>query len=192
MATNPQFPQKRVRDDHAHMDLIKGGRGRGWWPALIIVIAAAILIALIVWLPRAPKRTAAPAAAEVPPQPTANQVQLSDLKFTTPTPDGATNITGTVFNNGNTAITAIVAQATFQNLNGNNLQTVSGPFLGLKPDGTTQDFLSNPIKPGERRAFEMQVERVPEGWNRNLPAITLTQVASTPATKSVPAGTATP
>lgn len=191
MATNPQYPQ-RNRDDHAHMDLMKGGGGKGWWPLVIIVIAAAILIGLIVWLPRAPKRTVAPAGAQVPPQPTANQVQLTNLNFTTPTQGGATNITGTVYNNGNTAITAIMAQATFSNINGNNLETVTGPFLSLNPDGTTQDFLSNPIKPGERRAFEMRIERVPEGWNRNLPAIRLTEVASTPATKSIPAGTAKP
>jgi hypothetical protein len=186
MATNPRFPQNR-RDDHAHMDLIKGGRGKGWWPIVIIVVAAAILIALIVWLPRAPKRAPAPAAAEVPSQPTANQVRLSDLAFTTPTPAGATNITGTVFNNGNTAITSILAQATFNNINGNNLQTVTAPFLQLNADGTTQPFLNSPIIPGERRAFEMRINRVPEGWNRNLPAIKLVEVGATPTNQSVPA-----
>lgn len=192
MATNPKLPPQRpYRDDHAHMDLVKGGGRRSWWPLVIIVVAAAILIGLIAWLPRAPKQTRPPAAAQVPPQPTGNQVQLSDLNMTTTTTGGAMDITGMLYNNGNTAINAVLAQASFLNINGQTLENVSAPMLTLQADGTTQPFINNPIKPGERRPFEMRIDRVPEGWNRNLPALRLTDVAAQPANTSVPAGIAT-
>ncbi len=178
MVTNPQIPPRK-RDDHAHMDLLKGGRGRGWSPVVIIVVAAAILLALIVWLPRAPKNAhTAPSSAAVPPQATGQQVQLSDLQITPSTPSGAARLTGTVFNSGNTDITAIVGQATFMGANGQVAGQVTAPFLSLTQGGTTQPFLNDPIKPGERRAFEMQVNQVPQGWNHSMPALALTQVAA--------------
>lgn len=178
MATNPQIPPRK-RDDHAHMDLLKGGRGTGWWPVVIIVVTAAILIALIAWLPRAPRSAqTAPSSAAIPPQATGKQVQLSDLQITPSTPPGAARLTGTVYNNGNTDITAIVGQATFMGANGQVAGQVTAPFLALNQGGTNQPFLNDPIKPGERKAFEMQVNQVPQGWNHSMPALTLTQVAA--------------
>ena len=96
------------------------------------------------------------------------------------------NITGQLYNNGNTSINAVMAQATF--VNGQQLETVSAPLLSLRPDGTTHPLIDNPVKPGATRAFEMRIERGPEGWNRNLPAIRRTEVAANALSGSVPAG----
>ena len=187
MATNPQIPPREPRrDDHAHMDRIKGTSTKTWWPWLLILVSAAILAALIWWLPQSPKRTAAPSAAQVPAQPTGNQIQLSNLNMSTPTPGGAMRLTGTIYNAGNTSVNAIVAEGSFANINGNVLETIKAPMMHLQPDGTTVPFTQNPIKPGARSQFEMTFDRVPEGWNRNLPKLRIDQVGAQAPSGSVP------
>jgi hypothetical protein len=183
MATNPIPPQRGDKNDHARMTLVRGTQRRGWWPLLILLVAAALLIAIVALMPRGQRRmTPPPSAAEVPPQPTGNQVQLSDLKLVAPTPNGSGRLTGTVFNAGTTGISSIMAQAAFMGSDGRVAGQVTGPLLGLTTNGTSQPFLDNPIKPSERRAFAMDINQVPQGWNNGLPAITLTQVATQGAT----------
>lgn len=175
MATNPQFPERgpRLVDDHAKVETVK--QRNTWWPLVIIAAAAAILIALIVWLPRTPKQVIPPNSAQVPAQPTGSALQLTGLKMSAPTPGGAMNLTGSVLNNGNAALTGATVEASFRNINGQVLETKTVQMLGFN-DGQTYDFMQNPVKPGQTRAFELRFERVPEGWNHNLPELRIAQV----------------
>src|SRR5690348_1043696 len=86
MATNPQYPQhkgpqevKRYKDDHAKLQVPP--KRAFPWILLVIAVAAAILAALIYWLPQTPARHRPPSAAQVPQQPTGNQVQFFNLKM---------------------------------------------------------------------------------------------------------------
>jgi hypothetical protein len=178
MATNPQIPpDRKIRDDHAKVLLTRPRNT--WWPLVIIVVAAAILIALIVWLPRSPHRPAPPSAAQVPPQPTSPQVQLTGLQTSTATPGGAMNMTGTLVNNGNTSITGIQVKAIFRNITGQPLKTVTAQMEGLNPaNGEPVPFTTDPVSPGASRNFEIRFERVPEGWNHNLPDLAITNITA--------------
>ncbi len=79
MATSPQFPQ--YREEHPKFPLQRKKKAAPWVPFAIIV-AAAILIALIIWLPQTPKKQLSPNAALVSGQPTGAQVQFRDLRIT--------------------------------------------------------------------------------------------------------------
>ncbi len=176
MATTPQRPPEppRLQDDHAKVVVTKARNL--WWPIVIIVVAAAILVALIVWLPRSPRQVAPPSAAQVPPQPTGTQIQFTNLRMSTPTPGGAVNLTGNLLNNGNQAINGVTVEATFRGIKGNNLETKTVELIGLNSDGQTYILQQQPIKPQATARFELRFDRVPEGWDRNLPALRITQV----------------
>ncbi len=176
MATNPQFPERgpRLVDDHAKLTTVK--HRNTWWPLAIVAAAAAILIALIVWLPRAPKAVVPPNSAAVPVQPTGKQIQLTGLKISSPTVGGAMNLTGNVVNTGPTALTGATVQASFRNNAGQVVQTTNVEMTGFNNDGQTYDFTQNPVKAGETRAFELRFERVPAGWNHSLPELRIAQV----------------
>ena len=103
MATNPQYPEQKR--PHLHPRLQTPPKRSFPWPLIAIVIVAAILAALIWWLPQTPKKQLPPNAAAVPAQPTSSQIQLTNLKLT-PSPVGsAFYVEGMLYNNGSSAIT---------------------------------------------------------------------------------------
>lgn len=64
MATNPKLPpeERNLRDDHAHVVLTR--KRTNPWPVILVIIAAVILIALIVWVVTSRSRTPAKPAHE--------------------------------------------------------------------------------------------------------------------------------
>jgi Protein of unknown function (DUF3426) len=184
MATNPKLPDypnipPRRRDDHAKVQLIR--KSKFPWPILTIIAAAAILIAIIAFLPRTPHVTQAPAAAQVPQQPTADQIQLTDMHVASSPVGGAVYLTGLLRNTGNTAITGVQVEAQFLGRNGPVLENVTRPVEGLV-GGTTdqaQDLTQAPIKPNESRPIRIYVQHTPVGWNHQLPELTVTAVTGT-------------
>jgi hypothetical protein len=86
-------------------------------------LLAAILIVFIALLPRAPIKRPVPNAAEIPQQPTAAQVQLTNLSIIPAPTGGALYMDGSIFNSGNTQINGVQVQATFKSANGQNLET---------------------------------------------------------------------
>src|SRR5690242_6977315 len=81
MATNPQCPSPREprRGPQLAPQITRLKQSRFPWPRLAIIAAALLLVALIVWLPRTPHTQAPPSAAQVPQQPTAQQIQITNL-----------------------------------------------------------------------------------------------------------------
>jgi hypothetical protein len=183
MAANPQYPPPRGSQRGPgltpKLKLLK--KSRFPWPLLAIVAAAAILVALIVWLPTTPQRQAPPSAADVPPQPTGSQIQLTNLSIE-PAPVGtAMYLSGIIHNQGNTAITGIQVQASFTGSHGQTLQTQVRAVQGLTgPNNTTpQDFTQSPIRPNQDRPFRIYFDDYPAGWNKQVPALKVTEVTAT-------------
>ncbi len=182
MATSPQFTE--YREEHPKFPPQRKKKAAPWVPFAIIV-AAAILIALIIWLPQTPKKQLPPNAALVPGQPTGAQVQLRDLRITPAPVENQVYLSGTLVNTGNTAINGVLLDATFVNAQGQNLGTIRRPVEGVVGGSNvaTQPLSEVPIKPNEARPIRISFANVPQGWNHQLPAITLVGVTTQGARK---------
>jgi len=183
MATNPKLPDypdippRRSEHDHAKMQMIR--QGKFPWPILALIIGAVLLIVIIAVLPRAPHVTKPPTAAEVPQQPTAEQIQLTNLKIS-PAPAGdALYLTAVLRNTGNSEITGAQVQAEFLGRNAPVLATVTRPIEGMTNGTGSQDLTQAPIKPNESRPVRIYFEHTPKGWNHQLPQLTITTVTGT-------------
>ncbi len=179
MATNPNLPRQGPVPVPPHPRIPKP-RKQFPWALAAIIVAAAILAAIIYWLPQSPKAQTPPTAAQVPPQPTGSQVQLSNLNITPAPGGGALYLDGTLINNGNTTINGITAELSFKNLRGETLETETLPVESVgKNSGQhagTQPLSQDPIKPRATRPFRISVSHVPEGWNHQVPAMRIVSV----------------
>ena len=180
MATNPNLPPTQ-RGPQLQPKLQVSKKNPFPWPLIAIVIAAALLAALIFWLPRTPKKVQPPNSAAVPQQPTAGQLQLSQVRIT-PSPAGNNlYLDAKLFNAGNTEITGAEAQAKFLDANGNVAGTQSAKVEGLAGNGqtTTEDLTKAPIKPNDSRNVRIAFTNVPQNWNHQLPDLSVSTVTAT-------------
>jgi hypothetical protein len=181
MATNPKIPDSNLppRPDHVHGKVQVIRKGKFPWPLVALIIGAAILAAIIGFLPRTPHVAPPPTASEVPQQPTAEQVQLSNMKIASSPAGGALYLTGVLHNTGNNAITGVQVQAEFLGRNGPVLENVTRPVEGLTTAGPTEDLTKAPIKPNESRPIRIDLGHAPAGWNHQIPSLTVTTVTGT-------------
>ena len=180
MATNPNVPRGPGLHEVPHLKVPK--KKQFPWPLVVLVIAAAILVALILWLPRTPKAGRAPTAAQVPAQPTGNQVEFTNLKITPATVGNSFYLEGTLVNHGTTDITGVQVEATFKNAGGQVLGTETRPIEGIAgTSGTqTEDLTKTPIKPNETRPIRIAFDGYPLGWNKQIPELKVTLVTAHP------------
>ena len=191
MATNPKYPQFPEKDrapekvspvpvdDHAKVDIIK--KGKFPWPLIAIIVAVAILIALIIWLPSIPQRNPPPSAAQVPQQPTASQIQLTNVNIA-PAPVGsALYVAGVLHNQGPTAITGVQVRADFLAAHGQIIGSQSRPLEEVSGNAETNggSFAGTPIQPNQARPFRVYFDHIPQTWNHQVPALTVTTVTGT-------------
>jgi hypothetical protein len=180
MATNPRIPDNRNRGPVLAPKLTVEKRRPSWVPWLALLAGVAILAIIIAYMPRAPKQTPAPTNGTVPTQATGAQLQVSDLRVSPIGPDGTLNLDGMVFNNGNNPVLAITTEAIFRDNNGQVIQRISGPMLGVDQNGgATKAFADDPIKPQARRPFRLQFANVPQNWNHQVPELRITDVSAT-------------
>lgn len=183
MATNPklpdypEIPRRRSQSDHVKVQMIR--QSKFPWPILILIGGAALLIAIFALLPRMSHLTTPPTGAQVPQQPTADQVQLTNLKLAPAPVGGAAYMTAILHNTGDTTITGVQLQAEFLGRNGPVLDTITVPVQGLADRTTPQDLTKSPIKPNEARPVRIYFQRTPAGWNHQLPNLTVTNVTGT-------------
>lgn len=178
MATFPNPPQRPGLHEVPRLKVPK--KNKFPWPLVAIVIAAAILVALIFWLPRTPHTQMPPSAAQVPAQPTGNQIQFTNLKMT-PAPVGnAFYLEGQLVNHGNTDITGVQVQATFKNITGQTLETQVRPVEGIvgTSGAQTQDLTAAPIKPNQARPIRVSFNQYPDGWNKQIPELKVVAVTA--------------
>jgi hypothetical protein len=183
MATNPKLPDypsissRRPANEHGKVQLIR--QSKFPWPILAIITGAALLVVIIAVLPKVPHLSNVPSGAEIPKQPTADQVELTNVKIT-PAPTGdATYLTAMLHNTGNSEITGVQVQAEFLGRNGPVLASVTKPVEGLANGTTGQDLTQAPIKSNESRPIRVSFEHTPKGWNHQLPELTVTAVTGT-------------
>ena len=188
MATNPRLPEEH--DVHPKIEEQLQPKSRIPWVWVAIIVAGAMLLALIMWLPRAPRQYT-PSGAQVPPQPTGSQIQLRDLTITPAPTGGSMYLQGQIVNTGGTSINGIQVEATFKGVNGANLETVRRPVEGIVGGTQTeaQNLTQAPIKPGEARPFRVSFDHLPEGWDHKLPAL---KIAAVTAAGNPGAGTLSP
>src|SRR5581483_2144250 len=187
MATNPQFPQSRdprrgpQRVDMQRLPILKQSRVPG--PLFAILAAVAILIALILGLPTTPKKAMPPSAAQVPQQPTGDQIQLTGLKMTPATVGSAMYLEGTLLNNGNTDVNGVQVQVSFRDANGNIVGTQTRPIEVIEggSDVAGENPVKAPIKPNERRNFRVGLDNIPAGWNKQMPELKIDMVTGSAA-----------
>ena len=177
MATNPKLPDRENRELKVHLRENAPKSGAPWVP-IALIIAAALLVALIAFLPRTPKASPTPAGAEIPSQPTGDQIQLSNIKMI-PSPDGKSVAVDALLNNaGNTTVNGIAVDGKFTGQDGRVLATLQTKVMGVEGNapGDTQDLTQAPLKPNDQRQVRMVFDGVPEGWNHQPPAITIALV----------------
>jgi hypothetical protein len=175
MATNPRIP-----DRHDVPTLKEQAREKKPGSPLVplgILVAALLLIALIVWLPRTPKASVPPSGAVIPAQPTGNQVQLTDLRIS-PAPVGnQIYIYGKLFNSGETTINGLNARVTFSGQNNQPLNTITSAVQAVE-NGVGKNLVEMPIKPNDTRDIRINIEHVPQGWNHQIPEIAVERVTA--------------
>jgi hypothetical protein len=182
MATNPKIPripERKYPDDHAKVQIIR--KRRLPWVVLILAVSAVLVIGIVIYLPRFPRVTSAPAAAQVPPQPTNRQVQLTNLTMTPAPTGGAFYMQGMIHNDGHTAITGVRVRAAFDNKSGQPLATQTSPLKAVTgPSGTqVEGFTKAPIQPGQSRRFRAYFDHYPAGWNHAMPGLAIVEVTGT-------------
>lgn len=183
MATNPKLPDYRSNlgpkpaHEHGKVQMIR--QGKFPWPIIALIVAAVLLIIVTAVLPRTPRLMRPPNAAQVPQQPTVDQVQLTNLKISPAPVGGALYLTAVLHNTGNSAMTGVQVQAQFLGRNGPVLATETRPIESLSGGTSSVDLTQAPIKPNESRPVRIYFEHTPKGWNHQLPELTITNVTGT-------------
>lgn len=183
MATNPKLPdypdippRKRV-DDHTKVRMIR--QSKFPWSIVGIIIGAALIIAVIGFFPKGPRQVTAPAGAQIPPQPTAAQIEFTGVQIEPATVGDAVTLNAVLHNAGDTAITGVEVGAQFLGANGKPAGTTMGKVQPVYGGISAEDLTQAPIKPNESRPVRIYFEHTPKGWNHQLPALTVTTVAGT-------------
>jgi hypothetical protein len=163
-------------------------KGKIPWVLIAIIVAAAILAGLIWWLPQTPQRQTPPAAAQVPQQPTANQIQLTNLAVQHAPVGAAFYLSGILHNQGNTEISGVQVEATFLGVNGAHLETQTRPMVGFTGpnENQAQNFAQSPILPNQSRPFRIYFDHYPSGWNQQIPELKITTVTAAPSKPQPP------
>jgi hypothetical protein len=188
MATNPQIPSERNPVDSEKRPQLVPGREAPKRPSsavpgvLFAIVVAAVLIAVIgYYMPRTPKVTPPPSAAEVPQQPVPNQLQFSSLQITPAPTGGALTLRGQVTNTGGRPVIGATVVLSFQDAQGRILQALTAPMIGMAARDNalvTDEFSKDPLKPNDTRPFEVTVSQIPAGWNHTMPEMKIVTVSA--------------
>ena len=147
----------------------------------VIAVAAALIAAIIYYMPRAPRKGPTPSAAQVPVQPAGNELQFTNLKITPSPTGGAMDLDGEVLNDGNRAVLGATVELSFVNSAGKIVGNVNRSLTGMVQRGdslVTDEFGTDPIKPNQTRLFRITVDQVPRGWNHQMPEMKVLTVAT--------------
>ena len=183
MATNPKLPDypdippRKPTDDHAKVRMIR--QSKFPWGIVVIIIAAALLIAVIGFFPKGPRKVTAPSGAQIPPQPTVAQVEFTAVQIEPSTAGDAVTLKAVLHNAGDSAITGVEVGAQFPGANEQPVGTTMGKVQAIFGGTSSEDLTQAPIKPNESRPVGIYFAHTPKGWNHQLPALTVTTVTGT-------------
>jgi hypothetical protein len=146
-------------------------------PILIGIAAVVVVVGLIAYLGREkphPQSSLHPYAANV---------KLSDLKMSAAENFVGASVTyldGTVTNTGDKTVTRAIVHIVFNDAMGQAAQVEDQPIRVVTEVGPYADAvdLSNaPLAPGQSKPFRITLEHVSSAWNRDYPAMQVTDVA---------------
>lgn len=192
MATNPRIPEQKEPPRGGPTIVPKPEKPSSATPGVLLAIVTALLllVAIVYFVPRAPKSVNhAPIRATMPAQPVPGQLQISDVKMSTAPTGGALNLDGRLSNSGTTDVSGVMAEVDFPLGNG-QMAAVQAPVQGIavsngtntgKITGDTEDLTKAPIKPGETRPVRINVSQVPAQWNHQIPQVKVTTTTGTTA-----------
>jgi hypothetical protein len=168
----PDLPNVSWRDPDDHpMEDRTVRHSRFPMPLVALVSGVAILLAIIVGLAHAKKQN--------PPQPTAVQIQFTNVSITPAALADSVYLDAMLHNASSSDITGVQVNATFLGANGASLGTGNAAVQSVT-DGTIIHKLNDrPIKPNESRPVRMYFEHNPGGWNHEVPDLTVTTVRGT-------------
>lgn len=184
MATNPRIPDSGspIQRPTGGMKPEKPKSGLTGTTFALIVLGL-LLAAIIYFMPRTPKTPPGKPGAEVPQQPTGEQVQLEGLRMVKSPNGGALSIQGMISNRGTQTINGIAMDAVFHDQNGGIVGSQRVPVMGLKAQGNqfqVDNLTNDPLKPNDTRPFRITVDSVPQGWNQQMPELKIATVTSHP------------
>lgn len=182
MATNPRFPEPpRSSDDRRLNADLRRNAPKGGFPWILIALlcAAAILAAIIIWMPRNPKPTLPATGAEVPPQPTGQQIQFTGAKLVAAPVGNEVALDAMMSNVSNTAVTGVAVTGQFMGHNGQPLAKIPAKVMLLdSATGNTKDLVQEPIEPNRQKPVQIVFDNVPRDWNHTIPGLTITAVTA--------------
>jgi hypothetical protein len=144
-------------------------RDSEWLPKVLGVAGILVVAALVVFLFR-PKPH-----PQVPPNPYAAQLKISDLAMSTSqnfVGAKVTYIDGTLTNPGDKTVTRAVVHVTFRDSLGQVAQIEDVPVKILLTSGPypdTVDLTASPLAPGQSKPIRMIFEHISEQWNQGYP-----------------------
>ena len=174
MATNPRIPEHR---DLPTLVAQKRKRSSAPWVLFGIFVAAIILAAILIWLPRDPRPTNAPSNAAIPSQPTGSQVQLSNIRLSSAPLGGQMYIYARLWNTGQTTINGVLVNVTFPGKDEKPVATFASRVESYA-NNAAQPLVDAPIKANEAREIRIPIENVPAGWNHQMPEIKVQDVTA--------------
>lgn len=172
MATNPRIPERR---DVPTLVEQKHKKSAAPWVWIGIVAVAALLVAIGLYMPNAPKRPAGPAMATVPQQPTGSQIRWTDVRLSPAPEGGQMYVYARMWNSGPTDVNGVTVNVTFDGQNGQSLRSYTSAVESYA-DNTAEPLTKDPIKPNQAREIRIPIERVPTGWNHAMPGISIQNV----------------
>ncbi len=188
MATNPRIPSNGVTGEPRRGPQLVPGpavrpRPGSSVPGVlaVIIVAIALTTAIVYYMPRVPKVSPSPSAAEVPTQPSGSQLQFSTMRMVLAPTGGALNLNGEVMNTGNRPIFGAMVRLTFHDASGAIVGTATAPLEGMTMKGQmsrTDNFSTDPLNPNATRPFHVTASRIPAGWNHNLPEMQVLTVSA--------------
>lgn len=182
MATNPKLPNDpnaspRKPSEPAKVHMIR--QNKFPWPIVALIVGAALLVTIIAVLPRGPHVTKSPSASDIPRQPTGEQIQFAGIKMA-PSPTGDSLFVDTILHNtGNSAITGVQVNGQFMRSNGTVAGNNTGIVQAMFGAASSEDLTQSPIKPNESRPVRIYFEHTPQGWNHQVPTLTVVNVTGT-------------
>ena len=156
------------------------GRDSQWLPKLLGIAAILVIAAIVAFLFR-PKPH-----SQVPPNPYASQLKISDpVMSTSQNFVGAkvTYIDGTLTNPGDKTVTHAVIHVTFRDSLGQVAQIDDVPakiLLTSGPYPDTIDLSASALGPGQSRPIRLIFEHISEQWNQAYPEIQVADVTTKP------------
>jgi hypothetical protein len=136
-------------------------------------IALAVLALLLRYLPSETRKAQARTSPRVVQEAPAD-LHFSGVQINRAPGGDALYVDGMVTNAGKGRVSAATAQVDFYDGRGTLVASVQSPLVGVARGGTDlvgNEFVRNPIGPGEMRFFRVAVQNVPPDWNHEPPAL---------------------